>query len=351
MKTMRDVAAKAEVSYTTVSFVLNGRDGEMRIPEDTRQRVLVAATELGYRRNELARAMVSGRNRMLGFLVSFPEAEATARMLAGALDEAEKHNYSLKVLKLNGNRLDRQSIERCLELRLAGVMAIYLDEDSLNFLHEEMARQQIPVAVLERPQRPASGIGVITDDSQAMRLAVGHLAALGHRRIALISEQPSLIFEAREAAFRATMREWKLPIPEGYVSRGQINAPDSRFIEDITRQLLCHPAGRPTAIIGITDPMALVALRVAHESGLQVPQEISFVGYGDLAMATYSYPALTSVELPFREIGGAAVRRLVERVAAPQDQAAPFDELLPARLNVRSSTGPAPREEARQEPS
>lgn len=147
---MRDIAEKAGVSRPTVSYVLNERREGVFVGEETRRRVLEAARELGYRRNELARAMVTGRNRMLGFLAALPEAEATARMMAGALDEADAHNYTLKVLRLSGRTLEDAVIERCVELRLAGVLAIYLDAESLERLHIEMSRHCIPVAVLER---------------------------------------------------------------------------------------------------------------------------------------------------------------------------------------------------------
>src|SRR4051812_23811338 len=115
MKTMRDVAQRAGVSSTTVSLVLNGRQpGGGSIPAETQQRVLEAARELGYRRNALAQAVISGHNRALGFLAGGIEYEFIARVLGGALEEAGSADYAVQLLRLQSNSLDRQAIERCL---------------------------------------------------------------------------------------------------------------------------------------------------------------------------------------------------------------------------------------------
>jgi DNA-binding LacI/PurR family transcriptional regulator len=340
---MQDIADAAGVSRPTVSYVLNGRREGVFVGEETRERVLEAARALGYRRNELARAIVTGRNTMLGFLAALPEAEATARMMSGALDEADAHGYTLKVLRLSGRTLDPSTIERCVELRLAGVLAIYLDGESLGRLHDELARHQIPLAVLEREGAPAWGVGVVTDDAQAMRLAIEHLKQLGHRRVALLSQSGSAVFESREEAFRTVMRECGMQVLAGSVARVALE-PGSHGhdeIEERARRFLQRPpASRPTAIIGVTDHIAMLAMRAAHRAGRRVPGDISFVGFGNLEMAPFAFPALTSVALPFGDIGRAAVRLVLGRAVPDRWSDDPLDEILPAHLAVRDSTAP-----------
>lgn len=147
MPTMSDVARHAGVSATTVSFVLNGKEANFAIPEITRDRVLSAARAIGYRRNELAHAAITGKNRVLGFLVHKPENESAARILSGALAQDEEAGYTIKVLRLaDKETLDRATIERCFELRLAGVMVLYRSDGLLEILHAEMSKGQVPVA-------------------------------------------------------------------------------------------------------------------------------------------------------------------------------------------------------------
>jgi LacI family transcriptional regulator len=369
MLTMTDVAREAGVSRSTVSFVLNKRYEGVYISEETRQRVLSAASALGYRRNELARAVVTGKNRVLGFLACSPEAELVARMLAGALDEAEAQGYSIKVLRLQNNVVDHATIERCAELRLAVVIALYLNENRLEYLHQEMARYGIPVATLDDSLPHPWGVRVISDDKQGCRLAIQHLVELGHRRIALISgraDAGSAIL--REQGFREVMEEFGLPVPDGYIQHGNWACERT---EVAARALLEHPAGRPTAVLCAGDLMAMVLMRVARRQGINVPEDLSVVGFDDIAAAEAADPPLTTVAQPFQEMGRLAVRRLIETVErwnsatergilsdvnkiTPQQSGkiemdstlAPrkelvVEEVLPTRLIVRDSTAKA----------
>ena len=331
MVTTSDVARRAGVSRPTVSLVLGGARGNVRIPEVTRARVLAAASELGYRRNEIARALISGHNRMLGFLVERADAEATARMLAGALDEADAGDYSLKVLRLAQSRVvDRATIERCVELRLAGVMAIYLDDSSLEELHGELSRHRMPIAVLERGA-PAWGLGIVTDDAQAMGLAIDHLRRLGHRKIGFLTFEFAE-FEARNAAFRGALGANGAVAVSSSVERAAMEAAARALLE------LPQP---PTAIIGATEPLAMAVLRVAWNRGVRVPENLSVVSYGDLAMAQHAHSPLSAVALPFWEIGRVAVRQLIQTL---DDAAAtaPTTQHLPATFVARDSTARAP---------
>lgn len=334
MITISDVAARASVSRTTVSYVLNRRESGVRISDETRQRVLEAASELGYRRNALAHAVTTGRNPVLGFLACAPEGELTARLLAGALDEAEAQNYFVKVLRLRNNTVNESVIERCAESRLAGVMVLYLDPAQLKYLQSEMKNYQIPVAVVDDSFPQSSGIRVISDDVQGCALAVEHLTQLGHRRIAFLSgTADSGCALLREEGFRRAMHSQGLSIPPDYLVRGEWNVEKS---EAATLQLLRSPHGRPTAIICAGDEWAMIAMRTLGRSGLKVPNEVSVVGFGDIGTAGFWEPPLTTVAQPFAEMGRLAVRRLLERIATPDD--ALCEDILPTKLVVRAST-------------
>ncbi len=338
MITISDIASRAGVSRTTVSYVLNGRESGVRISEETRRRVQEAASAMGYRRNSLAHAVTTGKNPVLGFLACAPEGELVARLLAGALDEAEEASYFIKVLRLRHNTVNAEVIERCAELRLAGVIVLYLDQGQLKYLQGEMARYEIPVAVLDDSFPQPAGIRVISDDVQGCRLAIQHLAALGHKRIAFISGAPtSGCAVLREDGFQAAMREAKLPLPEGYLLRGEWNI---EATEQAALQLLSSEHGRPTAILCAGDEWAMVAMRTLRRQGLHVPEDVSVVGFGDFRTSQFWEPPLTTVAQPFQEMGRLAVRRLLQKIQAPDDPL-PREDALPTQLIVRESTAAA----------
>jgi LacI family transcriptional regulator len=353
MITMNDIAEKAGVSRSTVSFVLNKRYQGVYVSDDTRERVTAAARALGYRRNELARAIVTGKNRVLGFLVCSPESEVVARMLAGALDEAEEQSYFIKVLRLRNNVIDSETIDRCVELRLAGVIVLYLNEERLDELHIEMERYNIPVATLDDSLPHPWGVRVISDDVHGCRMAIEHLLELGHRKIGLISGRPdSGISILRERGYHQIMGEAGLQVPPHYVAYGFWSVEKT---EAVVTELLSAP-DRPTALICAGDIMAMTACRTARGLGLRVPQDLSVVGFANIDAAEAADPPLTTVAQPFQEMGRMAVRRLLQLIGDEESgngngngnnhsdgdglNRAPLEESLPTHLVVRGSTAP-----------
>lgn len=339
MVTMTDIAEKAGVSRSTVSFVLNKRYNGVYVSDDTRERVTAAAQALGYRRNELARAIVTGKNRVLGFLVSSPESEIVARMLAGVLDEAEEQRYFIKVLRLRNNVIDKETIDRCAELRLAGVIVLYLNEERLNELHVELSRYNIPVATLDDSLAHPWGVRVISDDPNGCRLAIQHLFDLGHRKIGLISGRPDAGSSIlRQDAYCEVMRQEGLAVPPHYIVHGYWSVDKT---EAVTRQLLSSP-DRPTALICDGDIMAMAVCRTARRMGLNVPDDLSVIGFANIDAAIAADPPLTTVAQPFQEMGRMAVRRLLQLVddESEGNSLEPIEELLPTHLIIRASTGP-----------
>lgn len=350
MNTMRDIADRAGVSRATVSYVLNDKHSAESISEDTRRRVLQAASEMGYRRNEMARAIVTGTNSILGFLIPALEleAEVVQHVLAGVLAEADERNYSIQVIRLT-EAMDRRAIERCIELRPVGVTTLYVRGQSLAYVHEEMGRYAIPVAVLDSSFPQTHGSRILSDDKEGCCQAIEHLASLGHRNIAFIAGNPVTgVSVLREEGYRLAMAAQGLPIPQGYVVDGQW-LPDR--VEEVTRHLFSPENGlpSPTAVFCADDKAAMVVCRTLSQMGLRVPKDVSVIGFADLTMAAYGNPPLTTVAQPFQDMGRAAVSRLL--AVAQQIRAAtnasgpvhPYEELLPTRLVIRESTARAKR--------
>lgn len=346
MVTMRDVAARAGVSQPLVSYVLAGKKKGVSIRDETRARVWAAADELGYRPNELARAMMRGQSKVIGFLTRNPEAEHVARLIAGALDEADAQGYFVKVLRARGDESDERLIKQCVELRLAGVIAALLDEETTTRFRDELGRYNIPLALLDDHTVLAQGTQVLTNYEQAMGLAVAHLHELGHRDIVFLtgrsnsgstlpktsrSDSQAAPPNGREAGFEHAMRMHGLAFSPDSVIVAEWDV--AAMMSAVKSALQSSP--RPTALIAATDATALPVLRAARQLGLEVPTDFSVVGFGDLHMAELCDPPLTTIYQPFHEMGCAVVQSLL---SAEED--ATENVRVEAHLVVRESTAP-----------
>jgi LacI family transcriptional regulator len=341
--TMGDIAREAGVSRATASYVINDRATAVHISEKTRQRVLDAAELLGYRRNELARAIVTGKNRVLGVLARTPGPEPKARILEGILEEAAAHDYFVKLLHHPDQEDVRQVARRCVEQRLAGVIVLRPSQTTLSALHEELERYQIPTLLVDTSLPQKGTINVASDDVQGCRLAVEHLAALGHRSIVLIEGRRLPIPLLREEAFRRAMRDHELAVPDSHVVYADWLLEQT---EQATRELFSPRANRPTALFcSAGDFFAAVAIRALRRMELQVPKDVSVVGYSDLILAECVDPPLTTIAQPFHEMGRVAVHHLLTRLESESETLSeePGEHLLPTQLVVRASTGPTQR--------
>lgn len=347
MLKISDIAQRTGVSSSTVSFVLNDRHEAARISETTRQKVLAAAEEMGYRANHGARAMRTGNTRMIGVVGGDLAWEQVGAMVAGALEEIESHDYTLKLLPTRlGSNVDllESAVRRSSELRLQGAICLHLPEPAIALFEAEAKRYKYPLLLLDT-RAPASALpSVVSDDAGGIADAVEYLFGLGHRRIALISGAATdEIVPLRESAFRATLHSHGLSLPDRYVQNGDFTllAPSI----EAARALLSLPAGeRPTALFCMGDFIAMAALQIANELGLKVPQDLSIIGFADFSMAQFSNPPLTTVRQDFIEMGRVAARQILQICGQSEKSAASvqFDCCIevPTQLIVRGTCGP-----------
>ncbi len=164
---MRQVAREAGVSYTTVSFVINGNDTARGIGAATRERVLETANRLGYRHNGLARAVSTGKSRVLPVAVQTLELEFRARILSGALEAAEEAGYFVKVVALADTTIPAEKIEQLVQSRVAGVIAVNVEANSLRRLSQEIGCYGGLVATVDGINPHGGGIRVSSDNSRA----------------------------------------------------------------------------------------------------------------------------------------------------------------------------------------
>ncbi len=342
MITMADIAKKAGVSRSTASFVLNNRQKELRISAETRQRVLDAAQELGYLRNELARAVGSGKNYVLGFLKMSP-GEQESHILEGVLKGAAEAGYLLKVLTRGDNEGYEEVMRHCVEQRLAGLVSrSFLKAETTMVFCKELEAYGIPTVFVD-DNLVTPGVSYVTsDDEQGYRLTVEHLAGLGHQQIAFLagdSIHPQSIL--RKESYRRMMQECGLLVPEGSVVDTDWNWERT---ETLTRQLFQDRTQHPTALVCAGDQLAAIAIRTLWRLGLRVPDDVSVIGYSDFLFAPLLNPPLTTVSQPFMEMGAVATQILLQRLQdGPSAKDAPSKVALPTELIERESTSACAR--------
>ena len=334
MVTIADVAAHAGVGAGTVSRVLNDSP---RVSERTRARVLAAIELLDYRPNPLARGLSRGRCQTLGVVVPFFTHASAIERLRGVVAALDGSRYDLVLFNVESPvHRDEHFARLTRRDRADGLLIMSLPPPSQRLAR--LADAGVPVVLLD-----TSGPGVptvVTDDVEGGRLATHHLLSLGHERIAFIGDDPDdpLGFTAgasREAGYRRTMAEAGAKIPTGYVRHGpHVRAAARRLAE----QLLAR-RDSPTAVFASSDAQALGVLEAARAANLDVPGDVSVVGFDDVEVSGYA--GLTTVRQPLFESGQLAARILLaalEEEHLPE----PGEHQLTLELIERSTTAPPP---------
>lgn len=333
--TLRDVADRAGVSMMTVSRVLNGHPD---VAPATRDAVLSHARALGYRASA-ARVVPPSRTGLIALTVPFipSEGEFFAVIVAGAAEALYQRGAHL-VLCPTRHEHDREVtlLDHLLHGRTDGALLISPSESpaELRTLHAHGH----PFVVIDPILPLDDDISVVAAMNTSGALAATeHLISLGHRRIGIITG-PSRGAESvdRLAGYHAALAAAGLPVATELVARADFTMHGG---EDAARYLLSLPEP-PSAIFAFNDNMAVGALRAAEAVGLTVPDDLSVVGFDDVALASVVTPALTTVRQPLEEMGRAAVV-LLYRLLEHKPLETPHIELA-TRLIVRSSTGPPP---------
>lgn len=326
------VAQRAGVSPATVSRVTNGRS---TVARHLAKRVWQAIEELGYTPNPQARALVSGRSRVLGLLVSeitnpfFPE------LMQSFEDVAGENDFEVMVGSTNYNReRARIFVRRLVQRRVEGVAVMTFRAES-HFL-DELIAEDIPLVTIDVSSNAARSVVLEVDYAQGIDEAVQHLARLGHRCIGFASGPlPHLTNVRRKAAFLNSAK--KIGLTSG-------NAPV--FVGDHTFEggtlaavHFLNLAPRPTAIVCSNDMMAVGVLRVMAERGIRVPHELSVVGFDDIHLAEFVNPPLTTVRMSRRDLARAAFKGL-EQLWGENGDGSSSPIRVGTALVVRQSTQP-----------
>lgn len=337
--TIDDVARHAGVSPMTVSRVING---ERNVRETTRKRVTDAIRELGYAPNQAARSLASAQTLKVGLLYSNPSAAYLSEFLLGGLDQCSRAGAQLVVEKCDAESGEVTAVERLLASGVDGVLLPPPLCDSASVV-DRLKAAGVPTVAVASGQ-PAPGVSSIRiDDLAAAQAMVRHLIALGHRRIAFVRGHPNqTASEQRYQGYVRALQEGGLEVDERLVVQGYFTYHSGLDAADALLSL----RHRPTAVFASNDDMAAAAIAVAHRQGLDVPRDLTIVGFDDTALASTVWPPLTTIRQPVAEMSREAVSVLLDAVRRKIDGEAPVfaRELMDYALVRRQSDGhpPAP---------
>lgn len=325
---MADVARLAGVSSQTVSRVSNGSPS---VVPRTRERVLAAMHDLGYRPNSAARALKRGEFRTLGVILFTLSTTGNVRTLEAIASSAAEEGYAITLLPISLPTQDevRGAFHRLSELAVDAVIAIM--EVHLLDTTRLLVPPGLQVVVADSGASDQYSV-VDTDQSGGARAAVEHLVYLGHRTVwHLAGPEESFAAQRRARAWRETLQERGLPVPEPV--RGDWSA-DSGY--RLGLRLAADP--ECTAVFAANDQMALGLLRALHERGRRVPQDVSVVGFDDIPEAASFLPPLTTIRQDFSEVGHQLVAGVLRGLRHDSDRRG--TTLVPTTLVVRQSTAP-----------
>ncbi|MCE7003436.1 LacI family transcriptional regulator [Kibdelosporangium philippinense] len=323
--TIRDVAREAQVSVATVSRALSSPD---LVRPATRDRVLNAASQLGYQPNRAARGLITGRTGNLGIVVPDLNNPFFTGVLKGVQARARQSDYAVFVADSDEDRTTEEQLVRAMAKQVDGVIVCSPGIDDTP-LHE--AAGITSLVMLNRRLRgvPAA----LMNSASGMRQIVDHLVALGHRKLVYLNgPRTSWSNKERRRGLRLAIQQHGVelielgPFPPRY--EGGLQACDLAL------------AAKPTAIMAYNDIMALGVLARLRDRGVSVPDDISLTGFDDLMFAELCSPPLTTVAMPLVPAGTVAVDLLLEGLTSEAAEVRQVD--LDTQLIVRATTSPPP---------
>jgi LacI family transcriptional regulator len=329
---LKVLAEYLSLSPATVSLVMNNAPGARSIAPTTRQRVLEAAKRLEYRPNPIARALRTRQTFTVGVIV--PEfSEGYFTMLMNGIEEHLLQSGYLHFVVSHQGKSDLiDEYPRLLTQR--AVDGFLLVNTSLN---EEVSA---PVVAISGHKKIKGTTNIVLDHDRAALLALKHLYDLGHRRVAFMKGQPhALDSVARWEGIMAMAKRVGLETRKDLCVHLEANSWSPALGYPITRDLLARSRDF-TAIFCFNDIAAIGAIRAIHDCGLRCPDDISVIGFDDIASAAYHTPRLTTIRQPLRRMGEVAVQTLLKRIESPRE-AYPESIMFEPELMVRESTGAA----------
>jgi LacI family transcriptional regulator, repressor for deo operon, udp, cdd, tsx, nupC, and nupG len=332
--TIVDVASLSGVSKATVSNVIRETGS---VSDATRTRVLTAIDTLGYRPNASARSLVRQRTDVVGLIAGNLANAFEAELLERIEQVASERKFTTLVCTTGRNPEDEASkVEALLEQRVAGIAMLQFSGDQQ--LMAQLVTEHVPVVMVSCWDDYADCVAV--DDAEGLELAVGHLAELGHRRIAYLTDErvDSITLRIRLEAFQHALQRHGAEFHPDWVLHGDSGVggdqPDN-FVEFFQR------GGLPEAIVATNDNIAITLIEQLEARGWRVPDDVSVVGFDGSRVAALHRIGLTTIAQPVEQLAQISVELLLDRVAGESPTQRRHVRLQPQLIVRTSTSGPA----------
>ncbi len=330
---IKDLGRLAGVHPSTVARVLNG-DPRQRVSDDVRARILALAAEYGYRPNRLARSLRTKRSSVIGALIPDIANPFFALMFRGIEDALAQRDFSVILANTDDDPAREDSGVAMLQGRQVDglILATARRQDQTI---ERLMAERVPLVLVNRHTEPITPNAVVPADYSGSMTAVAHLVGLGHRRIAHIAGSDEMSTGAtRRDGYRDALKRHSIMYDPDLLMKGSYREPGGY---EAMRRLLALP-DPPTAVFAVNDLAAVGAIRAIREANLDVPHDVSVVGFNDLSMVAATANSLTTLQLPVHAMGIAAAERLLTQILDGTSLSEPT--ILPVTLIVRGSTAP-----------
>jgi DNA-binding LacI/PurR family transcriptional regulator len=332
---LKSLAEHLGLSKAAVSFVINRSPAAKSIPQRTQELIRKAARELNYRPNHLARSLRQQRSYTIGVVVPEISEGYAALVMSGIEDHLLQEGYFYFVVSHRHRRELIEEYPHLLQQRaVEGLIAV--DTALSEGAH-------VPVVAVSGHRDVPGVTNIVLDHARAAKLALEHLAKLGHRRMAFIKGQEfSSDTVVRWDSVRAAAAELSIDINDRLVAQleGESSSPELGYL--VTQKLLASDQ-RFTALFAFNDISAIGAIQALREAGRRVPEDVSVVGFDDIQSAAYQNPGLTTVRQPLRQMGVLAAETVLERINGLAKLPYPKEIIVEPDFMVRGSTGSAPR--------
>lgn len=334
--TLKDIAERAGVSTTTVSRILNGREGGVPIRQETREKVLAIASEMGYRPNMMARALRGSRSSLIGVIAQNITSLFHSQILRGLNDTAIKRSYRVFLghvqrqidIAINYGSMFEQS-------HADGILILGQLEGDMETLDILTQRHKYVVGVSDRVASQWFP-GVYADNLIGTQLAMDHLWSLGHRKIICVTDTKIKDGSLRAEGYQNYMREHGaednirvIMTPRSF--QASFETGKSIFADFKKRD-------PPTAIFASTDSIAIGLMQAAFQARVAVPDDVSIIGFDDIDFAPFTIPPLTTIKQSGFEMGQIAANLLIDMIEQDRPSAEVKDIVMTPTLVVRQST-------------
>lgn len=314
---MKDIAAEANVSRTTVSFVLSGRcEKDQKISPQVVKKVRETAEKLGYIPNDLVQGFVKGKSRVLGIISTFPD--YLMPLVRGYSDEAARHGYSLRLIPLEKGDINK-ALMSALRARVEGVALVGVTESIREKADWDFFLPKLPVSGL---MDPVKGRTFRFNQEKSAALVVDHFVEMGYKKIFCIYDKGEYVLKRKEG-YCKSMKEHLL---QEYLF---MDSPEENCFEKV----IC---GKPEAVFCGSDYLAARLLQEMSKHFLRCPDDFAVAGFGNLVLSRFTSPPLTTVEEPYYENAVAGCRNLIHFIRT--GESLPREEII-GRLIIRGSTG------------